>query len=82
MEYNGYDLFVDVEDVELQARNRAVVLWNIFESYCNGGKTAPPQAMVEMLGYLKQIPEDERRNVVTKFRSIQGQKEAMPECVH
>lgn len=69
MDYKGYDLFLDVEDQELKTRNRAVVLWNIFES--NTSKNLTDAAGVaDMLGYVQKIPEEERKDVVSKLSTF------------
>ena len=69
MDYKGYDLFTDVTDPDLQARNRAVVLWNIFESNSKNGK-ATPSGVIDMVSYTKMIPEDERKAALQKFSEI------------
>lgn len=74
MEYNGYDLFMDVEDAELQARNRAMVLWNMFEENSKNGR-ANARGLTSMLGYIKNVPEDERAAAISKLQSIQTQQE-------
>lgn len=65
-EYRGYSLFKDVEDVELRDRNRAQVLWNIFESNSENGN-ATVKGMAYLVGYTNQIPEAERRPMITQF---------------
>lgn len=74
MDYKGYDLFIGLEDKKLQARNRAVVLWNIFEKYSHQGR-ASAKGVVEMVGYTKSIPEEERQAAVDMFNSIIDESE-------
>lgn len=69
MDYKGYELFYDIEDKELQAHNRAAVLWNIFENNSKKGK-ATARGVVDMVGYTKEIPEQERKEVLAKFSDI------------
>ncbi len=65
-EYKGYDLFLDCEDQALQARNRAVVLWNIFESNSKDGRTNARGA-ADMVGYTREVPEAERKDMLKAF---------------
>ena len=69
-EYNGYDLFNGIQDPELQARNRAVVLWNMFEQNSQKGKVTS-RGFAEMLGYIKHVPPVERAPVLSKLRTLQ-----------
>lgn len=65
-EVNGYDLFVEVDDPQLQARNRAVCLYNIFEENANKGKITAG-SVAQMVDYMKSIPTLERATVVEKL---------------
>jgi len=65
MEHN-YDLFLEVEDLDLQARNRAVCLYNMFDSNSNNGKVNS-RGVKEMLSYMKMIPEGARSAVMAKL---------------
>lgn len=57
-EYNGYPLLEDVENPQLQARNRAVVLFNMTEDLTN--ERIGEQGIRNFVThYLEQIPEDE-----------------------
>lgn len=76
MDYKGYELFTDVEDADLQARNRAVVLWNIFETNAKNGK-ASPKGVVDMIGYTKNVPGDQRKAMLHKFSEILRGTEAV-----
>jgi hypothetical protein len=69
MEFKGYDLFYDVEDQDLKTRNRAVVLWNIYESNTENGATRPG-GVADMVGYMKEIPAAEQRPVLDKLSSF------------
>jgi len=74
-DYNGYDLFLDVEDQELQTRNRAVVLWNIYEMNSKNGRTSP-RGVSDMVGYVNALPGKERQATINKFRTILEEGEA------
>lgn len=69
MDYKGYDLFLDVEDQELKARNRAVVLWNMYESKTENGLT-DPAGMADMMGYVRKLPEEDRKAVINKLSTF------------
>lgn len=62
--YNGYDLFLDVEDKALRNRNRAVCLYNIFESHSHNGLLSA-RGTSDMVGYVQAVPKDERAEVVS-----------------
>lgn len=65
-EYKGYSLFNDVEDKELQSRNRAVIMSNIVEHNTIKNKISPKGAGLA-LGYFNSIPPEERKVVEQKF---------------
>lgn len=67
--YKGYSLFKDVEDKELQSRNRAVILCNIIEQNTEKNRISTRGAALA-LGYFDAIPEAERRSVNTKFEAM------------
>ena len=68
-EHNGYDLFMDVTDKQLQQRNRAVVMWNMFEDNSEGGK-ANAKGLYSMMNYMQLIPEGEKMGVVSTLRQL------------
>lgn len=69
MDYKGYELFMDIGDTELRARNRAVVLWNIFETNSVRGR-ATAKGVADMIGYTKSIPSNERAVVLQSFSEM------------
>ena len=65
----GYSRFMDIEDQELQAYNRAQVLTNMFERGAKHGKVGI--STVALIGrYFAGIPTDERRAALDKFREL------------
>ena len=68
-EYEGYDLFNDVEDIQLKTRNRAICMWNIFQSGSKGGKVHKGTTAT-MFGYFTSIPSDERADVLSLLGEI------------
>jgi hypothetical protein len=68
-EYEGYSLFKDVEDEALRARNRAMILWNIFESYSKKGR-ATPKGMALMVGYTNRVPDGQRMDMLQAFNLL------------
>jgi len=65
----AYNLFEDIKDEGLQARNRGVVLANIYEDSLVKGKT-PPSGMKSLLGYFQAIPlkEGQRERAYAEFQ--------------
>ncbi len=68
-EYKGYSLFNDVENKELQTRNRAVIMCNIVEQYTKKDLITPKGAGLAM-GYFRCIPEAERNDVNKSFEKM------------
>lgn len=66
-EFKGFSLFNDIEDEELQARNRAVVLSNIAEDYTNKERKINAKGAALILGYFSLIPSSERLTVKERF---------------
>lgn len=65
-----YDLFVGLEDKDLQARNRAVVIRNMYED-CQREDGAIGTADAALIAsYFKEIPVEERRSVVDKLKEM------------
>ncbi len=65
-DYKGYSLFNDIEDKELQTRNRAVVMSNIIEHNTHKMKITPRGAGLA-LGYFSCIPKEDRKGVEEAF---------------
>lgn len=73
-EFKGFSLFKDIDDVELRARNRAVILTNLAEDYTNKEKKINAKGIGLIIGYFDQIPEDERAVVRDKFAETMLQR--------
>lgn len=73
-EFKGFGLFNDIEDAELRARNRAVVLSNMAEDYTNTSRRISVKGAALILGYFNQLPASERNIVKEKFASTMIQK--------
>lgn len=69
MDYKGYELFNDVEDIDLRTRNRAAVLWNIYESNTKQGRTTP-NGVADMIGYMKELPQEDQQTVINKLSTF------------
>lgn len=65
----GYSLFNEVEDKELQARNRATTMANIAEDG-KQGDVVTPSAFKHLILYYQKIPLEERGNVFTLFQQV------------
>ena len=63
------ELFFDVEDEELRNRNRAVMMANIYEDYCQDNMMSAA-GVAQILGYFKEIPEEERGAALQMFSAI------------
>lgn len=66
-EYRGFSLFNDLEDKELQLRNRAVVMSNIAEQYTKAKKITLKGASL-ILGYFDCIPNEDRKALEDRFK--------------
>lgn len=66
-EYRGFALFSDIEDKELQSRNRAVVLANMMQDHMNKQKKLQGKGAALVLGYFNALPEEERASVKEAF---------------
>ncbi len=67
--YKGYSLFNEVLDVDLQRRNRAVVMSNMFEDNpdnSNKESTSKTGALL-IFGYMASVPEGDRAKLATEF---------------
>jgi hypothetical protein len=71
--YNGFELFNDIEDAALRTRNRAVVLTNLYDDHQKEGKLSPPAA-ARILQYFAQVPEGERAMVQDAFVEHMAQR--------
>ena len=70
--YRGYDLFLDIEDKDLQAHNRAAIMANICESHVKNDKITPGGAGL-VIGYFDKVPPEERKPAFDKFlNTMQG----------
>ena len=65
--YKNYDLFNDIQDVELRNRNRAVVLANIAEDHTRSGFMSPRGATL-VIGYFNEIPDADKQDVQRRFQ--------------
>jgi len=68
-----YTLFEEVEDRELRDRNRGVVMVNIYEDYCRDDKMSAA-GVAALLGYFKQIPDDEQASAFVMFNTLIQQR--------
>ncbi len=71
--FKGFDLFDDIEDVELRTRNQAIVLANIAEDHTKNQRINIKGASL-VLGYFNAIPEGERNMVRNKFSENMKQR--------
>ena len=65
--FKGFELFHDITDRLLRNRNRAVVLANIAEDHSKN-KLITPKAAGLILGYFKEIPNEEKAEVQNCFK--------------
>ena len=69
LEIAGYSLFNDEEykeHKELQQRNRAVTMCNIFEA-AQRDKQMAPKLSVILFNYFNAIPEEERKKLYAEY---------------
>ena len=72
-EYRGFSLFNDLEDKQLQLRNRAVVMSNMAEQYTNDKKITVKGASL-ILGYFECIPHNERKALEQRFTEVMKER--------
>jgi DNA-binding ferritin-like protein len=68
-DYNGYELFEDVEDQDLRAHNRAACLFNMFHDVAEKGLAKGKNA-IGLMQYMALVPEAERKPVVDKLTQM------------
>lgn len=73
-EFNGYSLFTDVEDKEIRTYNRARVMKNMMLDNSKD-KIVNQQGKFLVIGYMNQIPNEERAEVYHKLEELLQQKE-------
>jgi hypothetical protein len=67
-QYKGFELFEDIEDMGLRARNRAVVLTNLAVDHTHKiTKKISLHGAAIMMGYFNAIPPEERASVMELF---------------
>lgn len=71
--YKGFSLFNDIEDKELQTRNRAIIMANIAEQYTVKKKINIKGASL-IVGYFDNIPKTDRKLVEEKFTSVMQER--------
>ena len=75
----AYSLFNEIKDEGLRARNRGVILANIYEDSMVNSKL-PPSGMKTMLVYFKSIPEEERGRAYAEFQVQMTQRKHLKEA--
>lgn len=74
-EINGYSLFNEVEDKEVQTYNRARVMKNMMLDNSKN-RVVNDQGKFLVMSYMVNIPEEDRREVHEKLAELLLQKEA------
>lgn len=75
-EFNGYSLFTDLEDKEAQIYNRARVMKNIMMDNSKD-KVVNAQGKFLIIGYMNQLPTEDRAAVYSKLEELLKQKEVV-----
>lgn len=73
-EFNGYSLFTDLEDKEAQIYNRARVMKNMMMDNSKD-KVVNAQGKFLIIGYMNQLPTEDRAAVYSKLEELLKQKE-------
>lgn len=73
-EFNGYSLFTDLEDKEAQIYNRARVMKNMMLDNSKD-KVVNAQGKFLIIGYMNQLPTEDRAAVYGKLEELLKQKE-------
>lgn len=66
-DYKGYALFNDVQDEELRAHNRAVVMLNLLQDHSRDKKISE-QGLSLLREYFDNIPQVDRFDTYAKFQ--------------
>ena len=74
-----HSLFNDIEDEGLRARNRAVVLANMYEDLQVDNKVTP-SGMGNLLSYFKGIPYEERSRAYAEFQVQMTERKFLKEA--
>lgn len=70
-EYKGLTLFNDVADPELRARNRGVIMANIFEQNLDPvAKKVSPRGLSLIVGYFNSLVMFDRRKAKEAFEEV------------
>lgn len=72
-EINGYSLFNDIEDSDLQERNRAVVMANIAETYTTKGKITM-RGVALITKYFNEIEDSLRQSLYSRFEKVMRER--------
>lgn len=72
-EFNGYSLFTDLEDKEAQIYNRARVMKNMMMDNSKD-KVVNAQGKFLIIGYMNQLPTEDRAAVYSKLEELLKQK--------
>lgn len=75
-EFNGYSLFTDLEDKEAQIYNRARVMKNMMMDNSKD-KVVNAQGKFLIIGYMNQLPTEDRAAVYSKLEELLKQKEVV-----
>lgn len=75
-EFNGYSLFTDLEDKEAQIYNRARVMKNMMMDNSKD-KVVNAQGKFLIIGYMNQLPTEDRATVYSKLEELLKQKEVV-----
>lgn len=71
--YKTLPLFSDIEDKDLQSRNRAVIMANVSEQYTKKGKITAKGASL-VLGYFNCVPLEDRKEVEENYRNAMKER--------
>ena len=64
---NDLEMFTDIKDSALKARNRAIVMANIFEDNAEGDNISTKGAAL-LFGYFKNVPAIEKATTFEAFQ--------------
>lgn len=66
---SNYVDFSNIEDPKLRARNRGVVMANIFQDYEGEGEVITKQGAAVLFSYFKSIPNTEKALAYAEFKN-------------
>ena len=73
--FDGYELFNDVDDPELRARNRANVVKNMFNDYAGKGGYVARKHIQVIAEYISLFAQEERTMIARALQELKNEQD-------